>query len=165
MGKCTLFCRTTSPVEAHNDETKARDSGVRPSYSTLSATKVIVTKENYKSSAKLHNSAKVLNQKPSWSATVTAPHVTSFAEGILKEQWLQRDFHSIVQVNKNMFLLCNSDDTKCNSYIPRFCRVRTVSIEHGRVRCSYRHFEQCHIACRHIMAITKKITLDFADVR
>ena len=139
---------------------------MRPSYSALTATKALSLQRKIKRHQPNNTTAqKYLNQTPSWSTTVTAPHITSFAEGFLKEQWLQRDSYCIVQVNKTKFLLCNSDNTKCNSYIPRFLRVRTVSIVDGRVRCTCRSFEQCRIACRHIMAISKQITLDFVGVR
>ena len=165
MDKCTLYCNTTSPVESHNKETKSKESGVKPNYSTTVATKVIMEKSNYKSSLKNQRSVTALTQRPSWSSTATSKHVTSFAEGLLKEQWSLKDNYSIIQVSKDMFWLCDDKVKKSISYVPRFRRVRTVSIENDRIRCSCKMFEQIRIACRHVMAITKDITIDFVGAR
>ena len=51
------------------------------------ATKVIIQKENFKLLlAKQQVSATGITQRPSWSSKTTTPHVTQFAEGLLKEQ-------------------------------------------------------------------------------
>ena len=64
-----------------------------------------------------------------------------------------------------MFWLCDDKVKKSISYVPRFRRVRTVSIENDRIRCSCKMFEQIRIACRHVMVITKDITIDFVGAQ
>ena len=163
--KVTFYCNTTSPVEAHNKETKAKDSGVRPSYSTLMATKVLVKKDTYKASEKRQFSCVNLNQRPSWSSTVTAPHITNFAEGILHDQWGEKDMYDIVQIDDDTFWLLRNDDSNSDGLVPLFRRVRIVTITNNRIQCSCNMYEQTRIACRHIMAVTKEITLDYVGAR
>ena len=43
--------------------------------------------------------------------------------------------------------------------------MRCVTTHNNRIECPCRMYEQSRIACRHIMAITKHITLDFVGVR
>ena len=141
--KISFFCNTTSPVEAHNNQTKAKDSGVRPSYSTFMATKVLISKENYKSSEKQQETSVSLQQRPSWSSSTTAPHVTKYCEGLIQEQWLQRDYYSIVQVKKIRFGCAEMTTLKTKHMFQVFVLFvmyqLLTTVSNVRVGCSNKH--------------------------
>ena len=97
-----------------------------------------------------------------WSTLPTAEHVTPFAEGLVHGIMDRNELYEPKRVGKMEFeVSCSicvepflADETKKDSPIPRFHRIRRVTVgKDGICKCSCCYYERVGIPCPHIASV------------
>jgi len=163
---------TSNAVEHENWSMKEGGDVVHASMDIDTSASVMNSKTFHRNKMKKKKFAKSLNLTPLWSKTDTSQSIVTYAESLLREEWISRTFYDSSRVCADEWYLLSTrklSPFSLNSPITRFRRVRIVKLvvfdEKGYLICSCGYHQRHGIPCRHILHITNVVQLEHFDPR
>lgn len=100
--------------------------------------------------------SKMLQRHKLWSSSITSNYLTTYAEGLVVDTWDKAiDSYLVCRVNKvTWYVLSTTFNEKEEYTVPRFVRVRKVSIMHGNcMTCTCGRVQSMLLPCLHICSV------------
>jgi SWIM zinc finger len=150
---------SNSAHEGTNNALKYHAAKASPQYSLAMCTENLCYQAKEKAEAicgelQYHNEKQEL-----YTDLPTANTLTRFGNGLLLEQWKQREQYTICGPVNGAWLcmrITSLSDRSC-ALVPQFTRVRKVSLQADTLYCSCKHFERMGIPCRHTLCVLSSI--------
>jgi MULE transposase domain/SWIM zinc finger len=155
----TFETNSNSAHEGTNNGLKYNASSASPQNSLATCTEKLC----FQASEKANNVCSELQyhneQKELYTDLPTANTLTRFGNGLLLEQWKQREHYKICGPVDNTWQcmrIANATD-HLSALVPRFTRVRKVSLREARLYCTCEWFERVGIPCRHVLCVLSTV--------
>jgi len=143
---------SNTPHEGTNRGSKHCENAVRPDMSQAESTKKLSEQDAERTEVKLRSISDSFYKTPLHSSSVMAKHITTKAESHLQAEMEEAKNYVSVRVDGRTWLVIRSVPRKTvTTPIPKFERVRMVTIDNGCMKCSCCSTDQygipdCHIA-------------------
>jgi hypothetical protein len=159
---------TNSGHEGTNNGLKTGAAPVLPQHSLDRSASILNHNAEIKAASQGISSATSLSTNVLWSKLPTSQKLTKKGEGLVIEQWQLRNNYISQRVSEKGWLvvgIVDHDRTNKAGLIPRFARVREVSIlDNSVLTCSCMYFERVGIPCRHQMHVLCSVDIQYIGV-
>jgi hypothetical protein len=139
--------------EGTNNGIKYCAAPVLPTYSLNKTAQVLSKNSSITARQRSIVVAQDLVSSKLWSDLPTSNHLTTLGEGLVVEQWKQRNEYESIRIGLHQFQVRRRTQDISKSVIPVFRRIRLVSIQSDCLYCNCCYFERIGIGCRHILHV------------
>ena len=165
MNRTTYRFKTSSCGESLISSLKSEGYGLRTNSTISRSADVLTFQSDIRCDTLLCNHIREYTTRPSWSNSPTSEIIVKKAEGLLLNQFDQRNEYSSMMVNSSKWYVRRNQLNNFDEAGPKFVRVRTVQRDsNGWMTCSCNMFQIDGITCRHILHITDELSSDCVDV-
>lgn len=159
---------TNSGHEGTNNGLKTAAAPVLPQHSLDRSASIMNQNAQIKAVSHGILSATALSTNVLWSKLPTSQKLTKKGEGLVIQQWELRSNYISQRVAENEWRvvgMVQQNRTSRVGLIPRFARVRQVSIVENRILlCSCMYFERVGIPCRHQMHVLCSVDAKYIGI-